>query len=71
MKTVSELGRDHSLCIFSTGICGSLTAGQGKLDDMGYFAIPCPECAARAQERLDRQTDRVMSLVMSRFFQCA
>jgi hypothetical protein len=69
-KTVSELGRDHAHCIFSTGICGTLTAGQGKLDPMGYFEIDCPECAARAQERLNRQTDRVLSLVMGRLFQC-
>jgi len=41
---------DHSNCYLSSGICGSITAGQGKLDENGYFEIPCIECANRAEE---------------------
>ena len=51
--TVDEAGLPHSQCQISTGICESITAGQGKLDDMGYFAFPCPACAARMQERME------------------
>lgn len=36
--------KDHSLCKFSTGICGSLTAGQGVLDNNGYWEMPCYVC---------------------------
>lgn len=39
---------DHSKCMFSTGICGRITAGQGKLSGNGYWEHPCPECAIKA-----------------------
>ena len=29
----------------STGIDGKITAGQGKLDQYGYFEYPCKKCA--------------------------
>ena len=31
---------------FSTGICGSLTAGYGKCDEYGYFEYPLADAAA-------------------------
>lgn len=40
---------DHSKCRVSTGIDDRLTAGQGKLDDMGFWEFPCEPCRARAQ----------------------
>lgn len=44
---------NHERCVASTGICGRLTFGQGDLDDHGYWARPCWECA-RAYEKKDR-----------------
>jgi len=32
-------------CSASTGICGQMTFGRGKLDNNGYWEIPCEECA--------------------------
>ena len=29
-------------CNASTGICGCITYGTGKLDDNGYWKVPCP-----------------------------
>lgn len=29
-------------CLASTGICGSITRGTGKLDCNGYWEVPCP-----------------------------
>ncbi len=46
-QTVSERGLPHDRCFYSTGIDGGITAGQGRLDESGYFAIPCPECAEK------------------------
>lgn len=46
--------KDHSKCQFSTGICGTLTAGQGKLDDNGYWELPCPECVAKFELPLQK-----------------
>lgn len=40
---------DHEDCSFSTGICGSLTAGSGELDYNGYWEHPCFECARKAE----------------------
>lgn len=45
--TVSERGLNHNDCQYSTNIADAITAGQGKLDALGDFAIPCPDCAAR------------------------
>lgn len=28
-------------CYASTGICGSITRGTGRLDDLGYWEFPC------------------------------
>jgi len=28
-------------CSFSTGICGSITKGHGRLDFNGYWEFPC------------------------------
>lgn len=46
--------QDHSGCQYSTGICGSITAGRGKLDENGYFEFPCASCAriANLEEHL-------------------
>lgn len=68
MKTVSELGRDHDLCTFSTGIAdGELTAGQGKLNEFGYFAIPCPECAGRMSAKLQDHSRQAVAIIESLF----
>lgn len=32
-------------CKVSTGIHGALTFGHGKLDDNGFWSIPCEKCA--------------------------
>lgn len=45
--TVNSRGLNHRDCKISTGIDGSTTAGQGKLDANGFWEIPCPECAKR------------------------
>jgi len=49
-------------CNFSTGIDGAITAGTGKLDDLGYWEHPCPECTARANaaevRRLNESLER-------------
>ncbi len=34
----------NTKCAMSTGICGSLTFGSGKLSDYGYFSKPCRVC---------------------------
>ena len=39
---------------FSTGICGSTTAGHGRLDDFGYWEFPCPLAMREARE-IDRE----------------
>ena len=36
----------HDDCGTSTGLCGRLTFGRGRLDDHGYWTIPCAACAA-------------------------
>jgi len=38
-------------CSASSGVCGRLTFGRGKLDRHGYWSHPCHACA-RAYERL-------------------
>jgi hypothetical protein len=38
---------DHSKCCWSTGIHDCLTVGRGKLDEYGFWEIPCPTCARR------------------------
>lgn len=43
---------DHSKCSISTGIDGSLTAGQGKLDQNGYWQFPCDECRLKVRNRI-------------------
>jgi len=35
--------------MLSSGICGAITAGQGNLDEYGYWEIPCHECAEKAE----------------------
>lgn len=39
----------HLSCKISTGICGRLTFGLGKLDEHGYWEHPCVECATQFQ----------------------
>ena len=39
------------LCGVSTGICGGLTFGSGKLDDNGYWEFPCYTCAREFEKR--------------------
>lgn len=46
---------DHSKCMFSTGIDESLTAGQGKLDEMGFWEIPCEKCKKEMEEKLSKK----------------
>lgn len=57
---------NHDLCSTSTGICGSLTAGQGELDANGYWEVPCIECEARANARyamaLEKRLDDLIRL---------
>lgn len=48
---------DHAACMYSMGICGSLTAGQGDLGDNGYWQFMCPKCAKAAQEQIDAPDD--------------
>ncbi len=36
--------------LVSTGICGSTTFGHGKLDDYGYWKIPCAEKARELEK---------------------
>ena len=50
---------DGELPSFSTGICGSLTCGYGKLDDYGYWEFPLYDaeeisiiCAKRRKQGL-------------------
>jgi hypothetical protein len=31
-------------CSASTGICGNITFGKGRLDDLGYWSKPCKIC---------------------------
>lgn len=47
---------DHSKCRASTGIDETITAGQGKLDENGFWEIPCPECALRFAKLVDRSS---------------
>jgi len=42
-------------CSASTGICGQMTFGRGRLDDNGYWEIPCDECA-ESYRLLDEHT---------------
>jgi hypothetical protein len=48
---------DHSKCKFSTGIDGGLTAGQGKLDEYGFWEIACPKCLKEMLEKLETEDD--------------
>ena len=41
---------NNKKCSTSTGICGHLTFGSGRLDDYGYWSRPCNSCA-RAYEQ--------------------
>lgn len=41
---------DNPECGFSTGICGNITAGTGKLSDYGYWEFPCYICPKRFEE---------------------
>lgn len=38
-------------CGISTGICGSITAGTGKLDFNGYWEFPCYICPKKFEHR--------------------
>lgn len=51
---------DHSKCRFSTGICGGLTAGQGKLDIYGYWEMPCPICLTEMLEKIGIEDNEVV-----------
>lgn len=44
-------GCDNPDCSTSTGFHDGLTFGSGKLDDWGYWEVPCGPCA-REWERL-------------------
>lgn len=41
---------DHSKCRASSNIADVLTFGRGRLDDLGFWEIPCYHCA-RKHER--------------------
>ena len=43
----------HS-CSVSTGVHECLTFGTGNLDENGFWAIPCPECARAARAAVPR-----------------
>lgn len=51
------LYNSHTKCRASTGICDNITAGQGKLDENGYWEIPCPECALKFTRLVIRSRD--------------
>lgn len=67
---------DHSKCSYSTGICGSDTAGQGKLDENGYWEFPCARCLRKLKRTLyPRQFEKFLQtlricwcLMMARTF---
>lgn len=59
---------DHSKCCFSTGICGNITAGQGKLDDNGYWEIPCYECIRKANTKTATQDQIATALKKAEAF---
>jgi hypothetical protein len=59
--TVTQRGLDHRDCNFSTGICDEITAGQGERDEHGYFAIDCPECAAKMTRNLAERFQQVFA----------
>jgi hypothetical protein len=46
---------DNPKCGTSTGICGSLTCGSGKLDDFGYWEFPCYPCARELEKNLPEE----------------
>ena len=37
-------------CFTSTGIHEGITCGRGRLDDYGYWSIPCRPCAVAFDE---------------------
>lgn len=41
----------NATCAVSTGICDSLTFGQGDLDEYGYWEFPCDPCARDYERR--------------------
>ena len=47
-NTPKEL--DHGACGTSTGIDGSITHGQGILDENGYWEFPCYQCARESEK---------------------
>jgi hypothetical protein len=51
-RTVTNLELDHKDCQFSTDINDEVTSGQGECNDMGYFSIPCFECASKMEDEL-------------------
>jgi len=50
MRSCKNKGDD---CCVSTGICGAITRGMGWVDELGYFEVPCHECALRPLGRPD------------------
>ena len=48
----TKCGFGHRDCRVSTGIDEILTFGRGHLDDLGFWSIPCAQCA-RAHEQRD------------------
>lgn len=45
-----EYPKGHEKCRVSSTICDTFSFGRGRLDDHGFWSIPCPECA-RAHEK--------------------
>ncbi len=39
-----QKGCGRSRCSASTGVCGNLTFGTGRLSDTGYWQFPCRAC---------------------------
>lgn len=53
-KTVDQLGLDHNNCKFSTDITDTLSAGQGKLDNNGFWEFNCQPCANAMQAKIGK-----------------
>ena len=45
----------NPICGASTGICGRITFGTGRLDDFGYWENGCRTCAAEYTHRTGKE----------------
>lgn len=47
---------NHNKCKFSTDISGEVTAGQGNIDEYGFFEKPCIVCLYKLQNLFCNET---------------